>query len=202
MQRMPDQSELAHWQGILLAAGRGLRFDISGERDKLLQTLPSGLSVARSSAIHLCKVLPNSLAVVSETASLLDTELREAGCCITYCADAADGMANSLVHGLRQSTPDCKGWVIALADMPFVRPESIAAVLLALQQGAGIAVPVFQGQRGNPVGFSRKYLPDLLALKGDQGARGLLKMYPVTQVEVDDPGILRDIDLPDDLPLA
>jgi molybdenum cofactor cytidylyltransferase len=199
---MPDQSEIFQWQGILLAAGRGLRFDASGARNKLLQLLPSGLSVARSSASHLSRVLPNSLAVVSESSSLLDTELRPAGCRITYCADARDGMANSLLQGLRQSTPDCKGWVIALADMPFVRPESIAAVVLALQQGAGIAVPVFQGQRGNPVGFSRQYLPQLLALTGDQGARSLLKMYPVTQVEVDDPGILKDIDLPDDLPLA
>jgi molybdenum cofactor cytidylyltransferase len=199
---MLDQSELAHWQGILLAAGKGLRFDVSGERNKLLQLLPSGLSVARSSATHLCKVLPNSLAVVSETASLLDTELRAGGCRITYCADARDGMASSLLQGLRNSTLECKGWVIALADMPFVKPENISAVVSALQQGAGIVVPVFQGRRGNPVGFSRQYLPQLLALKGDQGARALLKMYPVTEVAVDDPGILRDIDLPDDLPLS
>jgi molybdenum cofactor cytidylyltransferase len=108
-------------------------------------------------------------------------------------------MASSLVHGLRQSPADCAGWVIALADMPYVQPESIAAILTALQNGADIAVPVCQGRRGNPVGFSRRYLPQLLALTGDQGARALLNMYPVTEVPVNDPGIFQDIDIPEDL---
>ncbi|MDO8654107.1 MAG: nucleotidyltransferase family protein [Undibacterium sp.] len=205
------------WCGIVLAAGKGQRFDASGERNKLLQLLPSGLTVAGSSAKNLLAVLPHSLAVLppsawtnsnthASTASLAAL-LASAGCEIAIrpvigsedSADRQDGMANSLVHGLRQSPADCAGWVIALADMPYVQPESIAAILTALQNGADIAVPVCQGRRGNPVGFSRRYLPQLLALTGDQGARALLNMYPVTEVLVNDPGIFQDIDIPEDL---
>ena len=83
--------------------------------------------------------------------------------------------------------------------MPRVRPQTAHSLKYALEQGAGIAAPVYQGQRGNPVGFSRQYLPQLLALQGDQGARSILRQYPVQQVVVDDAGILQDIDTPADL---
>jgi molybdenum cofactor cytidylyltransferase len=204
-----------YWCGILLAAGKGQRFDASGVRNKLLQPLPSGMAVAATSAQNLCSALPRSLAVLSartpalsamsdELADKLTAVLIEAGCEISVCApvasDAPDGMARSLVHGLLHTPDDCAGWVIALADMPYVQPASILALVQALRDGAGIAVPVHQGRRGNPVGFSREYLPQLLALTGDQGARGLLKTYPVTEVLVDDSGIFRDIDVPQDLP--
>lgn len=229
------------WCGILLAAGKGRRFDASGERDKLLQVLPSGLTVAGSSAKNLLAVLPHCLAVLPPAANLhvnahanahanthantqenaaalaavlsskfsseLSAVLAAAGCQITRrppvtteALDAQpDGLASSLVHGLHQSPADCAGWVIALADMPYVQPASIAALVTALQDGADIAVPVCQGRRGNPVGFSRRYLPQLLALTGDRGARALLNAYPVTEVPVNDTGIFQDIDLPEDL---
>ena len=112
---------------------------------------------------------------------------------------AQEGLANSLVHALQHSSPDCSGWVIALADMPFVQPDTIVAIVQALNSGAGIVVPTFLGTRGNPVGFSREYLPQLLALRGDQGARSLLKTFPVTEVAVIDAGVLKDIDVPADL---
>ncbi|CAN5874739.1 nucleotidyltransferase family protein [soil metagenome] len=195
--------------GILLAAGQGRRFDASGRRNKLLQLLPSGVSVACRSAQTLLAVLPCSLAVVPAhpNSDELAQVLAATGCQITRyqsavaigSAVAQEGMANSLVHALRQTPASCTGWVIALADMPYVQAETIAAIVLALQGGAGIAVPLYQGRRGNPVGFSRQYLPQLLALQGDQGARGLLKSLPVTEVEVTDAGIFRDIDVREDL---
>lgn len=108
-------------------------------------------------------------------------------------------MAHSLVHGIQQSLVDVDAWMIALADMPAIRPDSIHALLQALQAGADIAVLVYQGRRGHPVGFSRLYLTELLRLEGDQGARSLLSRFPVTEVVVDDPGILLDIDTTLDL---
>ena len=72
-------------------------------------------------------------------------------------------------------------------------PPSLA-VADALRHDADIAQPIHQGQRGNPVGFGRRHLPQLLALGGDQGARSLLKTHPVVEVAVDDAGILQDID--------
>jgi molybdenum cofactor cytidylyltransferase len=191
------------WCGILLAAGSGRRFDASGQSNKLMQALPSGMTVAASSASHLLAVLPLSVAVVAEHTPALATQLAELGCDICVCsppsAVSSQGMSYSLQSGLMHAPANLAGWIIALADMPYVKTDTIAALVCAMQNGAGIAVPVHQGRRGNPVGFAKTYLPQLLALRGDQGARSLLKIYPVTEVEVDDAGIFQDIDLPQDL---
>jgi molybdenum cofactor cytidylyltransferase len=185
--------------GILLAAGRGSRFDPSGERNKLLARLPGGEPVAVASARALLAVLPRVVAVVAQEGELAQA-LRTCGCEVTVCADAARGMASSLVHAVRHSLPAADAWVVALGDMPFVRPATIRALTDALGAGAGIAAPSSQGRRGNPVAFAKAHLADLLALEGDQGARRILAAQPVVQVEVADPGIFSDIDTPADLP--
>jgi molybdenum cofactor cytidylyltransferase len=93
------------------------------------------------------------------------------------------------------------GWVVALADMPFIRPETIGKVAAALAGGAAIVAPVYRGERGHPVGMSSRFRAQLEALSGDEGARALLKQHLalVKFIEVDDPGVCRDIDTPDDL---
>jgi molybdenum cofactor cytidylyltransferase len=83
--------------------------------------------------------------------------------------------------------------------MPFVAPATISALADALSGGAGIAAPVMDGRRGNPVGFAAQHLDALLALEGDQGARGIVQRHPVTEVAVDDAGIFRDVDTPSDI---
>lgn len=194
-------------QSILLAAGSGKRFDPSGQHNKLLARLPSGVSVAASCAQHLLAVTPLCLAVLPALPTMptpiqteLSAQLSELGCTITFLLDDATSpsMARSLKHGLLQ-TDASDAWIIALADMPSIRPESIRRLVDALQAGADIAVLSYQGRRGHPVGFSRLHLPELLQLNGDQGARALLARHPVIEIAVDDPGILLDIDTVDDL---
>jgi len=187
--------------GILLAAGRGRRFDPSGARSKLLQRLPDGEAVAVRAAKNLKAAIATTLAVVPAGAPQLAAELAAAGVAVTECADADLGMAASLTHGLRASA-GADGWIIALGDMPLVRPDTIASLARALAQGAQIAVPVYHGARGNPVAFARAHLPRLLQLSGDAGARKLLQAFPVCEVAVEDAGILRDIDTPEDLRAA
>lgn len=183
--------------GILLAAGRGRRFDPSGMENKLLQQCGE-LSVAEAAASPLLAMLPHVIAVVRPGATAVAAKLRTLGCEVIVCDTADTGMAASLVHALRHAQ-EAGGWIIGLGDMPHVAPQTIQSLQYALEQGAGIAAPIYQGQRGNPVGFDRRYLPQLLALEGDQGARAILKQYPVQEVAVDDAGILQDIDTPDDL---
>jgi len=183
--------------GLLLAAGRGQRFDPTGQRNKLLAPLPGGDLVVVASARAMLAVLPRVIAVVPAEGAVA-AALRAAGCEVTLCPDAASGMAASLVHGLRLAQ-QADGWIIALGDMPFVAPPTIAALRAALADGAGIAAPLHAGRRGNPVAFGAVYLPQLLALRGDQGARALLAAEPVTAVAVDDPGVLHDIDTASDL---
>ena len=186
--------------GILLAAGRGRRFDPSGKQSKLLQLLPTGETVLAAAAKHLCAALPVTVVCRIDTPTLtaqLAAEL--VGCTLLECSDADEGMAATLVFGL-QHTATAAGWVIALADMPFVQVSTIVALKAALEQGADIAVPVCNQRRGNPVAFSHRHLSHLLALRGDQGARGLLQCFPVVEVVVDDRGVLQDIDTVADIP--
>jgi molybdenum cofactor cytidylyltransferase len=189
--------------GILMAAGRGRRFDPLGQRNKLLQILPGGEPVVVASARKLLAVLPRVIAVVPPDDGGVGAQLAGLGCELTVCPDADSGMAASLVHALRhslshsQAVPDA--WLVALGDMPHVAPATLQLLSDTLAAGAPIAVPVMEGRRGNPVGFGRVHLQALLALRGDQGARRLLQECPVTEVAVDDPGIFRDIDTAADL---
>jgi molybdenum cofactor cytidylyltransferase len=184
--------------GILLAAGRGTRFDPTGVKNKLLAPMANGDAVVQAAAKNLLAALPTVLAVVRPGVPELVSRLRALGCDVTECAAAEQGMANSLVHGLA-SMPDATGWIIALGDMPYVAPSTIAMLGEAIRKGADIAVPVHQGQRGNPVAFGSRHLPRLLQLQGDQGARSLLKLFPVVEIAVDDAGIVCDIDTESDL---
>ena len=183
--------------GILLAAGRGRRFDPDGVRNKLLQEL-NGAPVVAASARNMLAALPRVVAVVRDDDDATAALLAHLGCEVTRCAQSDTGMAASLVHALRQ-VAQADGWLVALGDMPRVQPSTIAALREAVAQGAAIAAPVYQGRRGNPVAFSRHHLPELLALAGDRGARGIVNNNPVNDVAVDDAGILLDIDTPSDL---
>ena len=120
---------------------------------------------------------------------------------LVVCQDAAAGMGASLACGVKAAA-EAAGWLIALADMPFLCSATVSAVAQALRAGALIAAPVWNGRRGHPVGFGRQCYPALAALQGDTGARELLAAHPdrITWVPCDDPGIVRDIDLPSDLP--
>lgn len=116
------------------------------------------------------------------------------------CAEAAEGMGASIRCGV-QANRQAAGWLIGLADMPALSAQTIRQVRAALASGASIAAPVFDGQRGHPVGFAGKWQDALLALQGDEGARKLLQGQPeLTLLQVADAGIHHDVDCPADLP--
>lgn len=185
--------------GILLAAGRGKRFDPSGVQNKLLQPLPgSGEPVVVASARHLLAALPRVVAVVRPGDDRVAASLGALGCEVRVCADADLGLAASLTHAI-DYTRQAEGWLIALGDMPHVQPETHRLLAAAVTRGARIAAPVYEGRRGNPVAFGQYHLPLLLALDGDQGARAILTSHAVSEVVVDDSGVVRDIDTPGDL---
>jgi molybdenum cofactor cytidylyltransferase len=181
--------------GILLAAGSATRFG----SDKLSHRLPHGVSIAAQAARHLHCVLPKIFAVVKPGAGALAEALSEQ-CAIVVCENAANGMGTSLACGVR-AAGQADGYVIALADMPFVRRTSIAAVRDALASGALVAAPYFRARRGHPVGISGALFAELLASTGDEGARRLVAENEsrLVKIPVGDPGVIRDIDTPDDL---
>ncbi|KQQ32917.1 molybdopterin-guanine dinucleotide biosynthesis protein MobA [Duganella sp. Leaf126] len=183
--------------GILLAAGRGKRFDPSGVENKLLQRV-AGEPVVAASARNMLAALPRVLAVVRPGDDRVAVLLGRLGCEVRVCADADLGMGESLVTAI-DYTRGAEGWLIGLGDMPWVRPATMRALAAAIEDGANIAAPVYQGRRGNPVAFSAYHLPLLLALDGDQGARAIVHSHPVHEVAVDDDGVVRDIDTRADL---
>lgn len=184
--------------GILLAAGRGSRFDPRGLQNKLLAPLADGTPVARAAALHLLASVPRVVAVVRPGADALAQVLAQAGCNVLVCAESERGMGASLAAGV-QASADAHGWIVALADMPWIAPATIEAVARRLDEGAPIVVPCHEGRRGHPVGFAAAHGQALGALEGDIGARALLASAQVTTIEVPDRGILADVDTLEDL---
>lgn len=187
------------FSALLLAAGAGRRFGA----DKLLATLPDGTPVAVAAARNLLAAGCEVHAVVRAAEAGIAPALARLGAVLVPCADAHRGMGHSLACGVRASV-DADGWLIALADMPFVQPASIAAVVDALAAGAGIAAPTVGGRRGHPVGFAADFREALLRSCGDRGARGLLRAHAdrIVDLAVADRGVLRDVDRPEDLRLG
>ncbi len=186
--------------GILLAAGFGRRFVASGGGNKLLHPLGDGLPVGLRTARVWKAALDKVLAVVKPEDAILAGFFRQAGCEIVNNSDALDGMGTSVAAGVAAAS-NASGWIVGLADMPYVSETTILALGRALADGAPLAAPYFQGQRGQPVAFSTRYRDELLALRGDAGAREILKAHAqdLRRIEVDDSGILRDIDTLQDL---
>jgi molybdenum cofactor cytidylyltransferase len=182
--------------GILLAAGASTRFG----SDKLLHPLGDQTPVALAALANLRAAVPRVIAVVRPGAALLASRLSEAGATVILCVDADAGMGASLATAVGASGA-VAGWVIALADMPYIRPETIASVAASLCAGAAMIAPAYQGVRGHPVGLSAQFRGQLEALRGDEGARTILRQNTglVQLIEVDDPGVCRDIDTPEDL---
>jgi molybdenum cofactor cytidylyltransferase len=182
--------------GVLLAAGSGSRFG----GDKLLAALSDGAAIGELALANLAAAVDSVVAVVRPGDDVLARALARGGARLTVCANAADGMGESLAWGVR-AAPVVKGWVVALADMPWTTSETIASIADALRAGAPLVAPSHRGARGHPVAISARYFSDLCKLSGDEGARRILRanMESLTLIETNDPGVVRDVDLRSDL---
>lgn len=189
--------------GILLAAGSGSRFG----GGKLLAALPesshgvsAGTAIGAASALHLVAAVGEVVAVVRPRDAALRHALAATGARVVECPDADEGMGASLARGVSQAL-DADGWIVALGDMPWIAPSTIAAVADAIRAGEEIAAPVHDGQRGHPVGFAKAYGPLLAQLTGDEGARSIVaaRKWAVRALDVRDSGVLGDVDRREDL---
>ncbi len=182
--------------GVLLAAGRSSRFG----SPKLLHPLGDGSRLGVRSGVNLIDAVPYSVAVVSPRHVLLRYLLEAAGLHVLEFGDETTGMGDSLAYAVQQ-TPHAAGWVVALADMPFILPATIRQVARRLATGSALVVPTFNGRRGHPVGFAGHYLNQLAQLQGDAGARAIIERDAAAAqfLPVTDPGVHLDIDTRDDL---
>jgi molybdenum cofactor cytidylyltransferase len=189
--------------GLLVAAGRGRRFDPSGVRSKLESSL-DGVMVAARTAQALLAGCDRVIAAVRPDSTRLAAELTAVGCEIAWVT-GEEGMGTSIACAARDAAR-FKGLNMLLiqpADMPWLQPDSVRQIALAEPQDRQlIVVPTFDGHDGHPVRFDGSLLDELMQLSGDRGARQILLRHPTFRVPVQDAGVLRDIDTPDDLAQA
>jgi len=183
---------------LLLAAGRSVRFG----SDKRLALLPNGQTVLEATLENIqASNLPALVCLANGEDAAAEMCDRM---CVNFvvCENANLGMGHTLAEGIVHIS-GWQGVLVALADMPFVRPATYNLLGSSLFSGA-ICRPQCDGRAGHPVAFSANYFGELTEHVGEVGARELLSKYAakVSVIECTDPGILRDIDRPSDLSLA
>jgi len=183
---------------IVLAAGRGSRF--LGDQHKLDQAIGTNTVLGCTVRRAVETQLPVVVVTVAARAAALSRQLATRDIVVVSDEEAARGMGHSIAAGVAERS-GAPGWLVLPGDMPMVRSDSLLAVATALEQHA-VAHAQYRGRRGHPVGFSAELYTELVLLDGDDGARKLVARYPAHGQEVDDPGVLLDIDTVADLQQA
>ncbi|MGP2862830.1 MULTISPECIES: nucleotidyltransferase family protein [Serratia] len=188
---------------VITAAGHGERFiQAGGQGNKLNAGFADAAGEQRSLFEHtLRQALASGLPV--QVVTRPDNLPVLAACAakqvpVTLLASA--GLGDSIAAGVA-ATPHWQGWLIHLADMPFVGADVFRQVADALRQHA-IVRPCYAQQPGHPVGFSARLRKPLCQLRGDNGARELLQGAAVHLLPLEHPGVVQDIDLPSQLPAS
>lgn len=184
---------------IVLAAGAGSRFE--GDGHKLAQGFADSSVLGTTLRHVMASHLP---VVVVTTPALADLACRHVASRDVVVLPAVGsgssepvGMGYSIAAGVA-ARAHAPGWLILPGDMPLVQASTLTKVAAMLSDHP-VAHAQYRGRRGHPVGFAAELYSELVVLSGDDGARRLLSRYPVAQVEVDDPGVLLDVDTDADL---
>jgi molybdenum cofactor cytidylyltransferase len=186
---------------IVLAAGKSSR---AAPQNKLLTAGPSGSTLIEQTVDHAVASHVGPVTVVTGYQAeqvrqvLMKTPVR-----FVHAADFAKGIAASLRAGIATLDSDIQGALICLGDMPLVAPSTMRQIAGAYDAKAGreIIIPTFEGRRGNPVLWGRRFFPRLLQLTGDRGAREILAEHMEFAIEIPVTcGAIRvDFDTPEEL---
>ncbi|MDR3520314.1 MAG: molybdopterin-binding/glycosyltransferase family 2 protein [Acidocella sp.] len=187
--------------GVVLAAGLSSRM---APANKLLTTLPGGKTmIAQVVDSVLASTASPVIVVTGHQEEHIKAALAGRNVRFVYAPDYRDGMAASLRTGIAALSSGIGAALICLGDMPLLAPATLNRIIDAYDQAEGreIVLPVFDGQRGNPVLWGQRFFPELLSLSGDVGARQILHrhMEHVAEINVESDEILRDFDSPEAL---
>jgi molybdenum cofactor cytidylyltransferase len=185
---------------VVLAAGRSTRM---GGPNKLLAEI-AHRPLVRIAAEEALKSRAKPVVVVAGHQRVeVEKVLAGLPISVVHNPDFADGLGTSLKAGIAAVPADADGAIILLGDMPQIDAALIDRLIGAFDpdRGALVVVPTFEGKRGNPVLWSRRFFPDLMAVEGDVGARHLIKHFGEAVVEVPVAGkaALVDVDTPEAL---
>lgn len=182
--------------GIVLAAGASSRMG----RPKAL--LPAGGQSFVAALIHTLQGagLQPVIVVIRPAAEAIATEVLRSGATPTVNPWPDQGQLSSLLAGLdavEALAPEAV--LVTLVDVPAIRPATISALLATLAASpAAILRATYRGRHGHPVVFRRSVFEALRRADPAAGAKAVLRAYPVEDVEVEDPGVVDDIDTPED----
>jgi molybdenum cofactor cytidylyltransferase len=190
----------AQVSAIVLAAGTSTRM---GRAKQLLPlggttVLAQTLDKVRSARVaEIILVLGGSAEAIRQQLppSLLD------GLKVVVNQAYVKGMASSLHEGLAALDQRSDAALIILGDQPFIRPQTLGQIVDGYRRSrAKIVIPSYQGNRGNPVLLDRSVFSEVMALEGDVGCRAIFGSHleAILKVEVEDKGVLLDIDDQDD----
>lgn len=178
---------------ILLAAGEAKRFG----SNKLLAEI-NGVPLIRLS-LRAYEELERVIIVGMEAEKMIPI-LREE--IVIYNPEFKRGMSTSLQLGIRYFS-DYDGVVVGLGDMPLVTRDDVNNVVQGLKQNCLIVIPTYRGSRGNPVGLRRALFGEVMKIKGDMGAREIIRNFKegICYVEGSH-GTVFDVDFTSDLERA
>ena len=185
---------------ILLAAGSSRRM---GGPNKLLAPVDGAAMVRRAAESALASAASPVIVVTGHQAAEVEAALAGLDLQIVHNPDYPEGLAGSLKSGLLALPPEIDAFVVCLGDMPLIEPAHIDRLIAAYDEAESrlICIPVHAGRRGNPILWSRRFIPEMLELTGDEGARRLLDVHPdsIAEVPVPSPAIHADFDTPEAL---
>jgi molybdenum cofactor cytidylyltransferase len=185
---------------VVLAAGRSTRM---GGPNKLLAEIAHRPLVRIAAEAALASRARPVIVVAGHQRDELVKAVADLPVQVVHNPDFADGLATSVRAGISAVPAECDGALVCLGDMPRVDAALINRLIEAfdLERGALIALPTVHGKRGNPVLWSRRFFPDLMAVEGDVGGRHLIERYGEAVVEVPLAGEaqLADVDTPEAL---
>lgn len=183
---------------VLLAAGQSRRM---GPENKLLIEIHGKPMIQHAAAAVREAGIGSLIVVTGHEAERVEQALSEYDATYIKNPDFADGLSSSLARGLTVVPKNAGAVLVCLGDMPRVTATHIQKLIAAWNPDVGreICVPTFKGKRGNPVLWSRRFIPEMKALAGDVGARHLIGEHAdvVFEVEMDDDGIFLDVDVPE-----
>lgn len=184
---------------VLLAAGSSQR---AGKTNKLLFRYQGEALVLKVAQMLKQSRVSKVVAVTGFERAQVEEALRVSDVHCQHNIAHASGMASSVVSGV-SGLLETDAILVCLGDMPHITPQTINQIIdkFKTTPDKSIFIPVHNGQRGNPVLFSRVFFDTLLSLEGDTGARLLCRQYPdqVCEVHVTHPGVLLDYDTQSEL---
>jgi len=191
-----EQNRPALISAIILAAGESKRMG------QLKQLMPFGESTILEQTIDnlLNTAVNETIVVLGFKADEVKKAINVKPVKIAVNPDYKQGMSTSIIAGLNMVDHRSKAVIIALGDQPLVDSQTINNLIESfVDNEKGMAIPVYQGRRGNPVIFDIKYKDELLKLQGDIGGREIVKHHQddVLEVTVDCEGVCVDIDTMD-----